>query len=125
MPTIRARDLLWTALAVLLAVATALMAPGVVFAQEGAHGVGHAQMHHAYKHWVQPDNGASCCDDRDCRPTRARGDMDGNWEAWNGSKWIPIPRNKILKLPSPDGRSHLCSSEDDTVYCFLPAGPKS
>lgn len=108
-----------------LALAYAGAMVGVARAQVGEHGYGHGQMHQTYQHWQQPDNGASCCNDKDCRPTRARMTDNETWEAWNGHRWIPIPPAKVLHIPSPDGRSHLCSSEaDDTVWCFLPGEVK-
>lgn len=77
--------------------------------------------HPPYEHWRIPTTGGSCCSDRDCRPTRARMDADGRWEAWDGWRWLPVPPLSVLSIPSPDGRSHLCEA-NGAVFCFLP-GP--
>lgn len=86
----------------------------------------HAQMHETYKLWRVPNNpSASCCSNQDCRPTRARVNDNGLWEAWNGQRWIVVPRD--LTLPpdyAHDGRSHICE-KDGQVYCFTPGEPKS
>lgn len=68
--------------------------------------------------WVQPDNGASCCDDKDCGPSRAFKGDDGLWRAWNGAEWVPVPPAKVMNKPSPDGRTHWCGV-GSTTYCLL------
>lgn len=83
-----------------------------------------ARAHDHYTSWKQPANGASCCDNRDCRPTRARMTDAETWQAWDGERWIDIPPHTILKMQSPDGRNHLCEAYG-VVFCFLPSGPKS
>lgn len=90
------------------------------FAQSGNHGDGHEQMHDIYKDWSQPDNPhVSCCNDKDCRPTRAYLTDEG-WRAWNGRAWLLIPPNRVLPTDhAGDGRSHLCEM-DGHVYCFSP-----
>lgn len=88
-------------------------------AQDGHHGAGHAEMHHVYQDWLQPGSKVSCCDNRDCRPTRARVGDNGLWEAWDGRQWLTVPAARVLSMPSPDGRSHLCEV-GGTVLCFVP-----
>jgi hypothetical protein len=92
----------------------------------GLHGDGHAQMHHVYKHWHPPQNAnTSCCDDSDCRPTRAYVDDDGQWRAWNGARWLLVPSDRVLPMDfARDGRSHICEKLD-FIYCFAPGSPKS
>jgi hypothetical protein len=92
----------------------------------GRHGDGHAQLHHLYQHWHPPLNSkTSCCDDSDCRPTRAYVDPEGNWRAWNGVRWLVVPTDRILPVDfAGDGRSHLCEKQD-FIYCFSPGPPKS
>ncbi len=89
-------------------------------AQSGHHGHGHAQHHDWYKDLRQPD-GASCCDNRDCRPTRARMTDRETWQAWDGAKWLDIPPDRVLAIRSPDNRSHLCEM-NGVVLCFVPGG---
>ncbi len=95
--------------------------PLTAMAQSGAHGDGHAEMHDVYKHWHPPLNpGTSCCNDADCRPTRAYVDGEGRWRAFNGSAWLVIPQERVLPADyAGDGRSHLCE-KDGFVYCFSP-----
>ncbi len=92
----------------------------------GSRGDGHAEMHDIYKHWNPPDNPkTSCCDNSDCRPTRAYVDESGSWRAWDGNMWLVIPRARVLPPDyANDGRSHLCEKLG-TIYCFTPAAPKS
>src|ERR687887_2305861 len=76
------------AAAPLLALALVALAFGA-FAQSGRHGDGHAEMHDIYKYWHPPLNpGTSCCDNADCRPTRAFVDGEGHWRGWDGGAWL-------------------------------------
>jgi len=92
----------------------------------GRHGVGHADRHDLYKTWHPPDNPkTSCCNNADCRPTRAYVDDSGTWRAWNGLLWLVIPPERLLPTDlAGDGRSHLCENEGH-IYCFTPAPPRS
>lgn len=75
--------------------------------------------HDMYGDWMQPDNPtASCCHDADCRPVRADRNMDGHWLAYPDGLEILVPDNKVIKRPSPDGRSHWCG-KGKVTYCFL------
>jgi hypothetical protein len=93
--------------------------------QSGEHGDGHAEMHHIYKGWHSPSNpGVDCCNDGDCRPTRAKQDEGGNWLAWNGHKWLLVPQRALMPPDvAGDGRSHICERQE-FIYCFTPAQPK-
>jgi hypothetical protein len=113
----------------LLATALALCAiaamRGVVRAQSGTHGDGHGAGHPVYKGWTTPQGG-SCCNDSDCRPTRAFVDELGRWRAFDGRKWVVVPPDALLRIPSPDGRSHLCMSQGaELPRCFVPGEPRS
>ena len=92
----------------------------------GQHGVGHGEMHDVYKAWHPPDNPkTSCCNNADCRPTRAFVDDDGTWRAWNGRLWLMVPSGRLLPTDlAGDGRSHLCEKAG-YIYCFTPAPPRS
>ena len=92
----------------------------------GQHGVGHAEMHDSYKAWHPPGNPkTSCCNNADCRPTRAYVDENGTWRAWNGLFWLVVPPERVLPTDfAGDGRSHLCENAGH-VYCFTPAPPRS
>ncbi|MEI8154996.1 MAG: hypothetical protein WCG92_25980 [Hyphomicrobiales bacterium] len=48
--------------------------------------------HDPYSTWTSPDNpNLSCCNDADCRPTRAYLVDDGLWRAWDGIVWLTVP----------------------------------
>jgi hypothetical protein len=80
---------------------------------------GRASAHDGYGKWERPDlPGASCCNEHDCRPVRAAQDMDGNWTAYPDGRPVRVPRRNLLKIPSPDGRSHWCGS-GVTTFCFV------
>jgi len=87
----------------------------------GRHGDGHTQMHDIYKLWTPPLNpNTSCCDNSDCRPTRAFVDNEGHWRAWNGVLWLQVPQDRVLPPNhAGDGRSHLCEKEQ-FIFCFAP-----
>ena len=85
------------------------LAPGAQ-AQDGQHGVGHAAHHEWYKTLISPQTGASCCNNEDCRPTRAYVDDDGAWHALLDGQWISVPREKVLSTKAPDGNSHICAN---------------
>lgn len=90
--------------------------------------IGAARGHDIYSgpEWRVPNNPAvSCCDNRDCRPTRAYMGEDGLWRAWTGAKWLTVPADRVLPTDlAKDGRSHLCASTDDWVFCFSPGEVK-
>lgn len=84
-----------------------------------------AKAHDGYDNWLQPRSKLSCCNNNDCRPTRAYKDEAGYWHAWNGTKWLIVPPYALLESDlKKDGRSHLCES-NGVVFCFSPAEPKS
>lgn len=89
--------------------------------------LGQVLAHDQYKDWKMPDTGASCCNDHDCGPSRAYIDpTDEMWRAWNPTtrEWVVVPPNKVLKGPSPDGRTHWCGVGEVT-FCFMPGDTKS
>jgi hypothetical protein len=104
---------------------------GPASAQEGHHGVGHAELHEAYRGLMRPDApGSSCCNDQDCRPTRARfNNATGNWEAVKDGRWITIPWSKVVDADVPSqlgAQAHLCAPPPswtwygpDEVFCFV------
>ena len=94
-------------------------------AQDGQHGAGHAEHHDWYKTLVSPQSGISCCNDKDCRPTRAYIDESGAWRALLNGQWISVPREKVLNTKAPDGNSHICANEFGMIFCFVGGVPKS
>jgi len=100
-------------------------------AQDGDHGVGHAENHDWYRELKQPGTGMSCCNgtvggiEGDCRPTRAYIDDNGTWRALMDGKWVIIPPRVVLQSLAPDGGSHICANRSGTIYCFMGGSPKS
>jgi hypothetical protein len=108
-----------------LALALALPLAPSALAQHGHHGVGHGDHHDWYKTLISPVTGISCCDNKDCRPTRAYVDDEGAWRALLNGHWISVPREKVLKTMAPDGNSHICANDFGMIFCFVGGVPKS
>lgn len=85
-----------------------------------------AHGHDIYSDWRVPNNPAvSCCNNSDCRPTRAYKEDDGLWRAWDGHGWLVVPAERLLPTDlAKDGRAHLCE-KGGWIYCFSPSEPKS
>ena len=81
---------------------------------QGHHGVGHDALHHWYR-TLKDRNGRACCNERDCRPTQSRV-RGGNIEVMVDGIWAVVPPEKILPVPSPDARSHVCSMQRPNSY---------
>lgn len=84
--------------------------------------------HEPYTNWQRPDVGGSCCNGQDCAPTKAYWD-GARWMAAYNGRYIPVPPEKVLKFPSPDGNAHLCAAmllapTGVTIYCFMPPEAK-
>lgn len=111
-------------------IAMLLVAPTVkATAQSGDHYDGHAQYHDWYKNLKTPQ-GYSCCNGNehggDCRPAQARSRSDGQWEAFYGGRWQPVPAERILPdyLNQVPLHAHICE-QDGYVRCFLKGGEGS
>jgi hypothetical protein len=123
MDTVSDRNIAMLFSAVLI-ITAAVAVPGPARAQSGGHGDGHAEMHHAYKEWID-NRGFGCCDDQDCRPVRADPGPLG-WRVWIDGRWVAVPPDTVLGITSPDGRSHVCMSPDaQEPRCFVPGEPRS
>lgn len=72
-----------------------------------------------------PDTTMSCCDNRDCRPTRAYLADDGWWRAQLNGLWVAVPPGAVLKIRAPDGGSHICADQTGRILCFIGGEPKS
>lgn len=97
----------------------------IVMAIGGIRECSQAKAHDIYGSWHVPGNPkSSCCNDSDCRPTRAYVDEEGRWRAWDGFMWLVVPPERVLPTDyAHDGRSHLCA-KSGFVYCFSPTGPR-
>ena len=85
----------------------------------------HHPLHDIYKNWSPPLNpGTSCCNNNDCRPTKAYMGDDGLWRAWSGQRWLTVPKDRVLPPDyARDGRSHICE-QHEFIHCFTPGEPK-
>ena len=81
----------------------------------GMHGAGHDELHHWYLTLKQPGNGASCCNNQDCRPTQSRM-INGELQVEVDGQWSTVARDKLLSTPSPDLQSHVCASKGGYVF---------
>lgn len=128
-------DRVLTATLALAALIFLMMLPAPSYSQSGNRNDGHSAHHDVYEKWTVPGTrGMSCCSARvekedgsvtgDCRPGRARQDSVGDWEAYVDGARLPVPRDKVLKEQSPDGRSHFCGIGGFT-FCFVPGEVRS
>lgn len=97
---------------------------------QGFFGVGHEQFHHFYI-GLKNQNGFSCCNDKDCRPTQARWNGE-TWDVMIDGQWrtmTPMEAYKVLTpdimtaqgKERPDSQAHICTNPAGSViYCFLP-----
>jgi hypothetical protein len=83
-----------------------------------------AYAHEQYHEWKIPGTETSCCNDQDCKPVRARANIDGLWQVWHEGRWLDVQPQSILPIPSPDGRSHACII-GSTVLCMVPGEVRS
>lgn len=85
------------------------MHASIASAQEGHHGHGHST-HHSWYEGLTDNQGASCCNNRDCRPTEHRANADGTIEVMVDGRWMTVPPETILKKSAPDLGSHVCAT---------------
>ena len=85
---------------------------------------GHDAFHEFYSHLRSPE-GESCCNEKDCRPVEGRFVPEGRTftlEILIGTRWIKVPKNRILPQPSPDGAVHACYSDPAPFMTETAAG---
>ena len=88
---------------------------------KGFHGDGHDLLHYWYKTLRQPGTGYSCCNNEDCRPTRARirGQMV---EVLVDGEWTFVPPSTILQQSAPDLNTHVCAPKigrPRPIFCVV------
>jgi hypothetical protein len=81
-----------------------------------------------YKNLHRDPKSRFCCGVADTVKTKFKVEPGGEaypedrWYAWISDKWIPIPPEKIVQEPAPDGQAYLFMLAN-TVQCFvLPKG---
>jgi len=77
-----------------------------------------ARAHDIYENW-KTINGVSCCHDKDCAPATMWIDAEDRLIARQNGQTYFVPREVVLPIPSPDGRSHICVIAG-TVICAVP-----
>ena len=75
--------------------------------------------HEPYSEWKMPGTDVSCCSDKDCGPVTATPIGNGAWVVKVDGREVVVTPDRVLKIPSPDGRSHWCGFGTHT-YCFVP-----
>ena len=84
--------------------------PAALMAQDRT---GHDAFHEFYRGLKSPE-GESCCNERDCHPVEGRFARQGGGymlEILIGKRWVKVPKDRILRQPSPDGGVHACYSD--------------
>lgn len=75
---------------------------------------GHDAFHSWYRGLRSPE-GESCCNEKDCRPVPSRyvvgAEGPAVLEILISGRWTPVPPDRILPQPSPDGGVHACYSD--------------
>ena len=77
-------------------------------AQEGYYGAGHDTWHQGFYSQLRRNDGGSCCNLMDCRPTQSR-IVGDHYEVKVDGVWTPVPYNKINNVVAPDGGAHVCA----------------
>jgi hypothetical protein len=77
-------------------------------AQEGYYGVGHDKWHQGFYSTLKRNDGGSCCNLMDCRPTQSR-IVGDHYEVKVDGVWTPVPYDKINNVVAPDGGAHVCA----------------
>src|SRR5262249_37913745 len=76
-------------------------------AQEGYYGAGHDKCQGFYSQ-LRRNDGGSCCNLMDCRPTQSR-IVGDHYEVKVDGVWTPVPYGKINNVVAPDGGAHVCA----------------
>jgi len=82
-----------------------------------------AAAHDPYADW-KTKGGVSCCHGRDCAPATMFTDAEDRLFARQNGQTYFVPKEAILPIPSPDGRSHACIISG-TVICAVVGQPRS
>jgi hypothetical protein len=83
------------------------MAPGPALAVLLLLAAAPAAAHEWYT-GLKSNDGESCCNERDCAPTPMCIGGAGHEGLLLGGICFPVPWDKVLDVPSPDGAAHVC-----------------
>ena len=68
----------------------------------------HDRWHEDFCLKLNRNDGGTCCNLMDCRPTQSR--MVGDhYEVKVDGEWTPVPNDKINNVVAPDGGAHVCA----------------
>jgi hypothetical protein len=81
---------------------------------------GPARAHEPYAGWKENGTGASCCSTRDCRRVELCDNGEGFLTLFG--RCDPIPRDTLIRQPSPDGYAHVCVRNGQVVCAVKPPG---
>jgi len=92
-------------------------------AQEGYYGAGHDKLHQGFYSQLRRNDGGSCCNLMDCRPTQSR-IVGDHYEVKVDGVWTPVPYDKINNVVAPDGGAHVCAPRQvgpnkGVIFCVI------
>src|SRR5262249_5424434 len=92
-------------------------------AQEGYYGAGHDKWHQGFYSQLRRNDGGSCCNLMDCRPTQSR-IVGDHYEVKVDGVWMPVPYDKINNVVAPDGGAHVCAPRQvgqnkGVIFCVI------
>jgi hypothetical protein len=95
----------------------------IAVAQEGHYGLGHDKWHESFYSTLKRNDGGSCCNLMDCRPTQSRM-VDDHYEVKVDGVWTPVPYDKINNVIAPDGGAHVCAPRQvgpnkGVIFCVI------
>src|SRR5215471_15894381 len=87
------------------------------------YGVGHGKWHGDFYSRLKRNDGGSCCNLLDCRPTQSR-TIGDHYEVKVDGEWVPVPNDKINNVVAPDGGAHVCAprqlgSNKGVLFCVV------
>lgn len=81
---------------------------GALFLLVGLLGGSQVAQEHEWYTGLRTREGESCCNGKDCTPAPICIGANGHEGLKLGGVCFPIPWDKVLDLPSPDGNAHVC-----------------
>jgi hypothetical protein len=108
-------------LALLVSTCLASAQGGPLFSR---HGVGHDTWHAQFYSKLAKDDGGSCCNFNDCRPTLSRS-VGNHYEVLVDGVWVAVPPDTIRKVIAPDHGAHVCAPsralavQPAMIYCVV------
>ena len=88
------------------------------------HGVGHDSWHTQFYSKLTKDDGGSCCNFDDCRPTLSRA-VGNHYEVLVDGEWTAVPPGAIRKVVAPDQGARVCAPQrandwgSVVIYCVV------